>query len=41
LNLTLMFVSSDVSAKSAYGAMVATFVTLGVTLLDKSKVFDR
>jgi hypothetical protein len=41
LNLVLVFVSYDVSAKSTYAAMVATFLTLGVTLLDKSKIFDR
>jgi flagellar basal body-associated protein FliL len=41
LNLVLVFVSSDASAKASYAAMVATFITIGMTLLEKSRVFDR
>jgi hypothetical protein len=39
-NLVLVFVSAE-STKSTYAVMVASFVGLGVTLLDKSGVFER
>jgi hypothetical protein len=41
VNLVLAIFSSDASSKAAYAALVATFVTLGMTQLDKSGILER